>query len=136
MDRIAIPYEPRIIVYYCGSNDVNAGEQANAIAGRFAEFAMRVHRDLPQTRVFFVSINRAPQKRDRWHIVDAANRLVREFCETDERLGFIDVNPALFDREGNPRAELYQSDLLHFKPTAYVEFAAIIRPVIERAWKH
>src|SRR5262245_12141591 len=31
MDRIVLPYRPRIIVYYTGSNDVNAGEPAAAI---------------------------------------------------------------------------------------------------------
>jgi hypothetical protein len=135
MDRIVIPYEPAIIVYYCGSNDVNAGETAEAISGRFREFVTRVHAKLPETRVFFVSINRAPQKQDRWDVVDEANRLVREYCRTDKRLGFIDVNPALFDREGNPRLDLYREDRLHFKPHAYLAFTAIIKPIIIRAWR-
>src|SRR5687767_6833387 len=42
MDEIVLPYKPRVIVYYCGSNDVNAGESAAAIAGRFQEFVARV----------------------------------------------------------------------------------------------
>jgi len=134
MDKIVLPYEPTIIVYYCGSNDINAGEKAEAISGRFSEFVARVHAKLPDTRVFFVSINRAPQKQDRWDIVDEANRQVRTYCLTDQRLGFIDVNPALFDREGNPRLELYQEDKLHFKPQAYAEFTAVIKPIIAKAW--
>ncbi len=134
MDRIVLPYEPKIIVYYCGSNDVNAGEKAEAISGRVREFAARVHAKLPATRVFYVSINRAPQKKDRWDIVDEANRQVRAYCLADRRLGFIDVNPALFDREGNPRMELYREDKLHFKPQAYAEFTAIIKPIIAKAW--
>jgi hypothetical protein len=135
MDRIVLPYEPAIIVYYCGSNDVSAGERAEAIAGRFREFAARVHAKLPATRVFFVSINRAPQKQDRWDVVSDANRLVRAFCLADDRLGFIDVNPAIFDIDGNPRLDLYQEDKLHFKPEAYLEFTAIIKPIISRAWR-
>src|SRR6266581_4269905 len=75
MNQVVLPYEPRIIVYYCGSNDVNAGEQAEPIFSRFREFVERVHERLPATRVYYVSINRAPQKRDRWEIVDAANAL-------------------------------------------------------------
>jgi len=94
----------------------------------------RVYAKLPAARIFFVSINRAPQKRDRWDIVDEANRQVRVHCQADRRLGFVDVNPALFDQEGNPRLELYQEDKLHFKPQAYAEFAAIIKPVIANAW--
>ncbi len=134
VDQIVLPYEPAIIAYYCGSNDINAGEEAGAISGRFREFVARVHAKLPDTRVFFVSINRAPQKQDRWDVVDEANRQVRAYCLTDTRLGFIDVNPALFDREGNPRLELYQEDKLHLKPQAYAEFTAIIKPIIAKAW--
>ncbi len=134
MDKIVLPYEPAIIVYYCGSNDINAGEKAETISGRFREFVAQVHAKLPDTRVFFVSINRAPQKRDRWDVVDEANRRVRAYCLTNRRLGFIDVNPALFDREGNPRLELYQEDKLHFKPQAYAEFTDIIKPIIAKAW--
>jgi lysophospholipase L1-like esterase len=135
MDKVVLSYEPRIIVYYCGSNDVNAGETVDAISRRFREFVSRIHEKLPDTRVFFISINRAPQKQDRWDIVDEANRRVREYCSMDRRLGYIDVNPALFDQAGNPRMDLYQADRLHLKPTAYVEFSTIIKPVIEAAWR-
>ena len=134
MDKVVLPYEPKIIVYYCGSNDVNAGESAGPIAARFQEFARRVHAKLPATKIYYVSINKAPQKRDRWDVVDAANELVSGFTSRDSRLGFIDVNPALFDAEGKPRVELYLPDLLHFKEPAYAEFTRIIKPVLEREW--
>ena len=135
MDRVVLPYEPRIIVYYCGSNDVNAKIPAEEIAGRYFQFVERVHAKLPATKIFYVSINRAPQKRAHWHVVDAANSMVEKRSKTDPRLAYIDVNPALFDKKGEPRMELYQKDMLHFLPPAYVEFTAIIRPVIEKAWR-
>jgi lysophospholipase L1-like esterase len=135
MDQVVLPYAPRIIVYYCGSNDVNGGIPAAEIAGRYREFVRRVQAALPETLVFYVSINRAPQKREKWDVVDAANAQVNAFTRTDARLGYIDVNPALFDKAGEPRLELYQKDRLHFLEPAYAEFTAIIRPVVEKAWK-
>ncbi len=135
MDKIVLPYEPKVIVYYCGSNDINnANHKAQAIADRFRQFVTRVRVRLPQTRILYVSINRAPQKETKWPTVDAANTLIKEYCESDKRLGFIDVNPALFDKEGKPRLELYQSDKLHFLEPAYDEFAAIIKPVVTKTW--
>jgi lysophospholipase L1-like esterase len=135
MDEIVLPYRPRVIVYYCGSNDVNAGESAAAIAGRFREFAARVHAALPETRVLFVSINRAPQKRAQWGVVDAANALVRVYADSVAFVDYLDVNPALFDERGAPRSELYRPDSLHFLPAAYDEFARIIRPAVARLWE-
>ena len=135
MDKLVLPYRPKIIAYYCGSNDVNAGADAEEIYDTFRTFAERVSSELPDTQIFFVSINRAPQKRDRWDVVDEANSLIQEYAAQNSQLGYIDVNPVLFDSVGNPRTELYVSDLLHFHPPAYVEFTEVIRPVIEKAWK-
>ena len=134
MDKIVLPYEPRIIVYYCGSNDVNAERKAGEIFDGFRVFAERVHAKLPQTRIFYVSINRAPQKKEKWAVVDAANKLARDYCAKNQELAYIDVNPALFDRNGKPRIELYQPDKLHFKEPAYDGFTAIIKPILTRAW--
>ena len=135
MDKIVLPYQPKIIVYYCGSNDINANINPEEIAGNFKQFVERVHARLPKTQIFYTSINRAPEKMNRWAEVDAANTLVKEFCAKNKLLGYIDVNPALFDKEGKPRMELYLPDKLHFLEPAYAEFTTIIKPVIENAWK-
>lgn len=135
MDKIVLPYKPKMIVYYCGSNDINANVTPLNIAGNFKEFVARVHQELPQTQIFYVAINRAPQKIDKWKEVDETNNLVKAFCATNKTLGFIDVNPALFDKAGQPRIDLYLPDKLHFQEPAYAEFTAIIKPVIEKAWK-
>ena len=95
----------------------------------------RVHAKLPATKILYVSINRAPDKMARWDVVDAANKMVAEFSAADKRLGFIDVNPALFDAAGQPRMDLYLPDKLHFLDPAYDEFTKIIKPVLTREWK-
>lgn len=135
MDKIVLPYKPKIIAYYCGSNDINAKVTPQQIADNFQQFVTRVHQELPNTKIFFVSINRAPEKMDKWAQVDEANKLVQAFCATNQRLGYIDVNPALFDKEGKPRLELYLPDKLHFQEPAYVEFTAIIKPILTKAWQ-
>ena len=134
MDKIVLPYEPDIIVYYCGSNDVNAGEPAEAIVARFEQFVQRVAERLPDTRVFFVSIHRSPDKRARWNVVDEANARIKALAYATPNLDYIEVNPVLFDARGEPRTELYLADGLHFHPPAYVEFTNVIKPVLERAW--
>jgi lysophospholipase L1-like esterase len=134
MDKVVLPYEPRIIVYYCGSNDVLAGRNAEEIFDGFRLFVERVHATLPQTRISYVSINRAPQEQDKWDIVDGANNLARNYCAKNKWLTFIDVNPALFDKTGQPRMDLYLADKLHLKQPAYDAFAAIIKPVVTASW--
>lgn len=134
-DDLVVPHKPRVIVYYCGSNDVNAGQSADAISGRIHEFATRVGKTLPGTKMIFVSINRSPDKEKRWDVVDAVNARVRDgFTKEFGFLSYIDVNPALFDANGRPKIELYRPDLLHFHPPAYVAFTAIVKPVLSEVW--
>ena len=37
LDARVLPYAPRVVVYYCGSNDISVGEPAAAIFGRIRE---------------------------------------------------------------------------------------------------
>jgi hypothetical protein len=134
MDRIVLPCKPKIIVYYCGSNDVNAGVAAEVIFANFKKFTEGVDDKLPGTRIFFVSIIRAPQKKDRWNLVDQANSMVQAFCANSKRVAYIDINPAVFDNNGNPLTNLYLDDMLHYRPDAYLEFTRIIKPILESAW--
>jgi len=134
MDQVVLPYRPRIIVYYTGSNDVNAGESARAIVERTKEFIARAHTALPATRVYYVAINRSPDKRDKWDVVDAVNAQMKAMAGSTPHLRYVDLNPVLF-KNGEPRMELYRPDGLHFHPPAYDEFAGIIKPVLSQAWQ-
>jgi len=128
-----LPLRPKVVVYYCGSNDIDAGDSAAEIVGRIREFIERVTKALPATRVVFVSVNRAPEKRDRWDVVDDINRQLQKYAETNRRVEFVDVNPALANADGSPRMELFMNDRLHLRPPAYAEFTKILKPVLTKA---
>ena len=135
-DQLVPVYAPKVIVYYCGSNDLKAKEAdaPDVIFGRFREFSERVRTRFPATRMIFVSSTRSPDRVERWEHVDHYNALVRAYCAATSGRTFVDVNPALVDANGHPRLELYVADKLHFHPPAYVAFTAIIKPVLERVW--
>ena len=134
IDSRVIPIHPKVIAYYCGSNDVDAGDSAVRIVGRIRLFIDRVTKALPETRIVFVSVNRAPEKRDRWDVVDDINGQMRKYAERNPRVQFVDVNPALANADGSPRMELFMNDQLHLRPPAYEAFAKILKPVLERVF--
>ena len=82
MDRIVLPYRPRFVVYYCGSNDVTAGESADSIVARIEQFHQALHRELPSTRMFFLSVLHAPEKRTKWAVVDSVNARMRRYASS------------------------------------------------------
>jgi lysophospholipase L1-like esterase len=135
IDSRVVPYQPRVVAYYCGSNDVDAGEDAEAIFDRVRQFMVRARAALPDVRIVFVSVIRAPEKQSRWKAVDDVNRRVQEYAAAQRGIEFVDVNPLVFTADGTPRFDLYLSDQLHFRPRAYEAFAAAIRPVLTNAFE-
>lgn len=137
-EQVVPPYAPKVVVYYCGSNDLKAGdspEDPAAIFARFQEFSEKVKRTLPATRIVFVSSLRSPDRVGRWEQVDHYNALARAFCAATPGHTYIDLNPVLVGADGRPRLELYRDDKLHYQPPAYVEFAGRIKPVLDRLWQ-
>ena len=106
MEQIVFPHDPKVLVYYCGSNDVNAGVPPRVIRDNFLEWCARAFSRCPSARrILFVSIMRAPQKAPVWEALDEANALIREACGEEgeggrrglKRVSFVDVNPLLRD---------------------------------------
>jgi lysophospholipase L1-like esterase len=134
MDRLVFKRHPKIIVYYCGSNDVSEGSTAAAIIDNFKKFVDRAVAELPEVKIVFASINRAPQKKAQWNIVDEANAGIKSYAEKGNRVTYVELNTALFDGKGEPRIDLYQKDQLHLLAPAYEEFARILKPVLQKLW--
>lgn len=127
-------YRPEIIVYYCGSNDLQAGDDPDEIFARFAAFSEKARMAQPGVRLLFVSSMRSPDRVDRWDDVDRYNQLVKDYSERLPGHRFIDINPSLVDPEGEVRLEFFRADRLHLTPLGYDQFARIIKPVLEEIW--
>jgi hypothetical protein len=100
VDRIVVPYHPRVVVYYAGDNDVEANVPAQEIAHQFMLFDQRVHAALPQTRIVFISIK--PSIR-RWKWIDtikSANATVKEYCAKHPNLAFMDIEQQMLGADG------------------------------------
>ena len=126
------PMQPRNILYYCGSNDVNAGENAIGIAERFRLFSELTRDRLPDTKIFFGAINRSPEKEDRWSVVNEANQLVALYCETQDGRTFVDLNQVLEADDGSTRQDMFLPDRLHLTEKAYEGFAQLMREALEQ----
>jgi lysophospholipase L1-like esterase len=135
VDARVVPYKPRVVAYYCGSNDVDTGESPEEIFDRIRQFIVRIRTALPDVRIVFVSVIRAPEKQSRWDAVDDVNRRVQAYAAGMRGIEFVDVNPLVFTADGTPRFDLYLSDQLHFRPKAYEAFAAALKPVLTNAFE-
>ena len=136
VDKIVLPYKPSIIVYYCGSNDIEAGNDQTAqdVFDHVKDFEARVHRALPQTRIYFFGIMRAMDQRNRWDVVDHANELIKQWAYRTPNFDYVESNTVLFDAKDEPIAAFYKPDGRHYNPPAYAAFTTVLKPVLMKAW--
>jgi lysophospholipase L1-like esterase len=130
-DRLVLKHEPRAVVIYAGDNDIKSGRTADQVLADFRAFVAAVHKALPKTRVYFIAVKPSPS---RWQLFDVqtrANTLVKEFCATDERLGYVDVVPPMLGTDGKPREELFVKDRLHLSPAGYEILAAAVKKAVK-----
>jgi len=59
-----------------------------------------------------------------------ANAMIRQFCERDDRLGFVDMDNAVLGWDEKPRKDLYVADGLHLTPAGYQVLTALVRPFL------
>jgi lysophospholipase L1-like esterase len=131
VDRIVVPYHPRVVVYYAGDNDVEANIPAQEIAHQFTLFDQKVHAALPQTRIVFISIK--PSIR-RWKWIDtikSANAMVKEYCAIHPNLAFMDIEQQMLGADGKPNPALLVEDGLHMTPAGYRIWTAALRPLLK-----
>jgi lysophospholipase L1-like esterase len=130
LDELVTAHEPRMVCYYCGSNDLNACVPVDTINGNTHETYVRLRRQLPALTFVYLSIIRAPQKMDRWQLVDQVNAEMRLEATIQQDFHFIDINPVFFSADQTPRFDFYQEDQLHLTVPAYVAFGEFLAPTV------
>jgi lysophospholipase L1-like esterase len=132
-DRIVIPYQPRLIVVYAGDNDIGAGRTSEQVVVEAERFVTRVRAKLPDVRIVFIGVKPSIL---RWTQVDrmrAANVMLRDFCERDDRIAYLDVDDAMMGWDEKPRRELFVDDGLHLSAEGYRVWASLLRPFLVSA---
>ena len=128
--RIVWPYEPCLIVFYAGDNDLADGKSPEQVLADFQSFVSKVRQKLPQTSIAFVSIKPSPARANLKAEATKANALIREHIEArrEQKLRYIDVWTAMTNDLGAARPEIFGPDDLHMNPSGYKLWTALITP--------
>lgn len=131
VDRIVVPYRPRLIVLYAGDNDIAAGKLPEQVAADFRAFVAKVRAALPTTPVVYLAIKPSPARMKFLAAGQAANRLISEFVAGQQGLVVVDVATPMLGADGGPRGELFLPDRLHLNAEGYKLWAGIVGPVLD-----
>ena len=131
--RIVLPYEPRVIVFYAGDNDVAAGKSARRIFDDYKAFTGLVHKKLPGTRIIYIGIKPSRSRWSFWPVMNEANGMIRDFSDKDHRLFYFDSATSLLGIDGKPDDVFFLKDQLHLNDKGYEAWTKLLRPVIKKA---
>jgi lysophospholipase L1-like esterase len=130
LGRLVVRYRPRIVLVYAGDNDLATGSTPEQVARRFAAFVEGVHRELPQTRIDYISIKPSPSRRALLAAIRKTNGLIEGYVAAQPNLAYIDIFTPMLDAHGEPRRELFLPDHLHLNRDGYALWKSIIAPYV------
>jgi len=135
-DRIVRPYKPRLIVCYCGDNDLGTDNtDAEAAANGFIEFDRRARVEWPEVHVFYIAIKPSLARWKNWPAMERANALVRAYCEATPGATFLDTATPTLTDDGTPDPTIFLDDGLHLNEKGYAIWTRVIRPPVLAAWE-
>ena len=134
-ERIVLRYEPKVIVFYAGDNDVAAGKNARRVFDDYKIFVKLVHTELPGTRIIYVGIKPSRSRWSLWPVMNEANMLIKDFSGKNGWLFYFDSATPLLSSDGKPNVEFFLKDQLHLNDKGYEVWTKQLRPIIEKAFK-
>lgn len=129
-DRIIVPYAPRQLLIYAGDNDLNAGRTPQQLQQDFTAFVQRVRRDLPETKIAYISTKPSPSRAQLLATQREANMLIQAEAK---RLGvdYIDIFTPMLDAKGRPDETLFIDDRLHMNAAGYDIWQRVIAQYVK-----
>jgi lysophospholipase L1-like esterase len=133
-DTVVFRHEPKVLVTYTGSNDLNAKLSVQEAFEDYTKFLNLVHERSPKTRVVVTSVKIAIKRLTQMPQVHELNRKLAEWTKGKDWVRYVDTTSYLADAKGQPIRKYYVDDLLHLSPAGYAKWTEILTPVLKEEW--
>ncbi|MEI7603227.1 MAG: GDSL-type esterase/lipase family protein [Opitutae bacterium] len=137
MDQIALPYHPRLVIYFAGTNDLGGGSSAEAVVENIRQYVERIRKENPKTGIVIMAGLKSPKRKTHWAEFDKFNDLLQKYCAAGKNLAFVDHNKVMNNAKGEAIASYYREEgdnAMHANAAGYAEIVKLVRPVVDKAW--
>ena len=129
-EEIIVPYKPKGIVFFCGTNDLAALKTPEKVFGDFKVFFDAVKTFLPTTKVFVIGIKPSVARHYLRQKELSFNKLTSDLSEQEDNLLFIDVWEEMLSGDGEANPYLFAEDGLHMNEEGYKIWSKKIKPLL------
>ena len=130
LKETVLKYQPKIIVFYAGDNDIAAGKAPERVAGDFAEFLTRVVSENEHTKVIFLAIKPSLLRWKYWPAMQKTNQLIEDYANSMANFYYVDTAAPMLGDEQKPMEKLFMSDSLHLSDEGYTIWHSLLNPVL------
>ena len=137
MNQIALPYQPRVVIYFAGTNDLAGGSKAEDVVENIRQFVERMRKENPKTSFVIMAGLKSPKRKPHWEEFDKFNDLLKKYCVSEKNLYYVDHNPVMNKPNGEAITAYYREEgdkALHASAAGYVEIVKLVRPIVDKAW--
>ncbi len=126
-----LKYKPKVIVFYCGDNDIADKKTPQRVLNDFKTFTEIVHKQLPATKIIFLPIKPSLARWQLWPVMKKANKLIKQLCEKQSFLMYCDTAAPMLGKDGAPQKDLFIEDGLHMNEKGYAVWNKTLSPLLE-----
>jgi len=134
-DSVVKKYSPRVVIFYAGDNDINDGKSISQVFEDFKQFSKRLEKDFPETFLLYLPIKPSISRRKLWEKMNKVNMRIKDYCEKNKLLFYVDTATDMLDETGKPKANLFLEDGLHLNSAGYDLWTSKVAPVLRKVLK-
>ena len=131
-EDIVKPYNPKAIVFFCGTNDLTALKTPEETMSDFKKFLSLVRNEFGNIKVYVIGIKPTI---DRLYL-DKEERIfnssIKLFASKDAYLEYIDVWDSMLGEDGSRMPELFIEDGLHMNKKGYEVWTKQVRKSLSK----
>ena len=126
-EEIIKPYNPKAIVFFCGTNDLTALKTPEETVHDFKKFYSLIRNQFGNIKVYMIGIKPSV---DRFYLDEEEkifNNSIKLLASEDAYLEYIDVWDSMLNEDGSRMPELYIEDGLHMNKKGYEVWTKLVR---------
>jgi len=130
LDQVALKYNPRAILIYEGDNDTGVERyeiKPQMIIDDFKKIVARIHQELPETRIYVMSVKPSVSRWAVWDNAKQASAGYKEIADHDPLVFYIDAANPFLDVNGEVMTDIFVDDGLHFNALGDAIWGSIIK---------
>ncbi|MCW1922098.1 GDSL-type esterase/lipase family protein [Luteolibacter arcticus] len=133
LDRCLLRYEPSLVVFYCGGNDLWDKKSPEQVEEDFSEFRRRLFERSPEAKLIVMAVRPSPARVSIRDKEADLNARLKKAAEADKRIVYVAGSCDRFlDKTGETIRERFVEDGLHMSDAGYAIWKELLTPLLPK----